>query len=75
MADGCFGSIIYRLIDWNVDDMSRDARRDDEISKALFLEDRTGVFGTIEDTINYSTNAVNIVIVDLDHCALTVDRC
>lgn len=34
--------------------MSRDTGSDDEIAKALLLENVTGVFGLINDTIGYS---------------------
>lgn len=33
--------------------MSRDTGSDDEIAKALLLENVTGVFGLINDTIGY----------------------
>lgn len=35
--------------------MSRDTGSDDEIAKALLLENVTGVFGLINDTIGYKT--------------------
>lgn len=35
--------------------MSRDTRSDNEIAKALFLENVTGVLGLINDTIGYKT--------------------
>lgn len=39
------------MIDRHIDDVSRDTGSDDEIAKALFLENVTGVLGLINDTI------------------------
>lgn len=38
--------------------MSRDTGSDDEIAKALFLENVTGVLGLIDNTIGYEKRGV-----------------
>jgi len=43
----------YRLINWHIDDMRRDTRGDYEIAKALVLEDGAGVFGAVEDAVDW----------------------
>lgn len=47
--------ILYWLIDWYIDDVSRDARSDDQISAPLAFEDRAGVFGAVEDTVDWES--------------------
>lgn len=47
----------YRLINWDVDNMSRDARCNDQIPKALTLEHCSSILRAVEYSIDCHESA------------------
>jgi hypothetical protein len=49
------GGIVNGLVDGDIDNVSRHARGNDEVSKALALEDLSDEFGAVDDSVNWES--------------------
>lgn len=68
MCDGGFGGVVDGLIERDVDDVRADGGGDDQVPRALPLEDGAGGFGAVDDAVDWwaVSDAVDTADEDVD---------
>lgn len=62
MRDKRLGGIVNGLVDGDVDDVGRDARRNDQVAKALPLEELAGVLGAKDDAVHVDARLLAVLV-------------